>query len=151
MLINDIMKEKNITLPPFNKPAANYSPAIKSGKLVFTAGQTPKYDGVLKYKGKVSNSNFEDGIKAAELCALNCLSVINKYIDGLENIVKIVKVSGFVNAETNFINHAKVLDGATNILSEIFGDNGLPARTAIGVDSLPGDAMVEIEMIVEIL
>jgi len=151
MLIKNRMKEKNINLPPFNNAAANYFPAIISGKLIFTAGQTPKYDGLLKYIGKVSDSNLNEGKKAAELCALNCLSVINKYVDGLENVVKIIKISGFVNAEKNFTNHAKVLDGATNILIKIFGDNGLPARTAIGVDSLPGNAMVEIEMIAEIL
>jgi len=150
MLIKNKLKEKNIELPPFNNAAANYTPAVISGNLIFTAGQTPKYDGVLIHKGKVDDTDYDKGIKASRLCALNCLSIISSYAGGLDNVSRIVKVNGFVNASSDFTMHAKVLDGATNLLVELFGELGRPARSAVGVASLPGDATVEIEMIVEL-
>ena len=150
MIIKKRIDELNIELPPFNKAAANYSPAVKSGNLIYTAGQTPKYKGVLQYKGALNDLNYSEGIKAAELCVLNCLSIIQEYANGLDNIEQIVKVSGFINADPDFTKHAIVLDGATNLLVKVFGDKGRPARSAVGMSSLPGNAMIEIEMVVEL-
>lgn len=150
MSIEERLKILNIELPPFNLAAANYTPAVQSGNLIFTAGQTPKVNGTLKYVGKVDESNCQKGIEAAELCALNCLSIVKEYAGSLDNIEKIVKMSGFVNATEDFTKHALVMDGATDILVQIFGDCGRPARSAVGMGSLPGNATVEIEMIVEL-
>lgn len=150
MTVEERLRENNIVLPAFNKAVANYSPAVKSGELIFTAGQTPRVNGALKYTGKVSNDSYEQGIKAAEICILNCLGIIDHYANGLENVARIVKISGFINAEEDFTKHAIVMDGATNLLVKVFGDAGRPARTAVGVSSLPGDATVEVEMIVEV-
>lgn len=151
MTIDEKLKSLGIQLPPFNKAAANYESAIKSGSLIFTAGQTPKINGDLQYKGKLDNSDISLGKEAARLCALNCLSIIEASIGSLDNIVKIVKVTGYVNATPEFTQHAKVIDGATDILVELFGDKGRPARSSVGVSSLPGDAMCEVEMIVEVI
>ncbi|MCT4584479.1 MAG: RidA family protein [Peptostreptococcaceae bacterium] len=151
MCIEERLKNKNIILPPFNNAVANYSPAVKTQSLIFTAGQTPRYNGELKYKGKLNNQNIKKGMEAARLCVLNCLSIIKEYAGGLDNIVQIVKINGFVNSEADFIHHAKVMNGATDLLVDIFGDIGRPARSSVGTNSLPGDAMVEVEMIVEIL
>lgn len=150
MTIRERMIKENIKLPPFNKAVANYLPAVRSGNLIFTAGQTPKINGVLRYKGKVDDDDYQKGIDAAELCALNCISVIEECIGNLENVKRIIKVSGFVNAVPEFTKHAIVMDGATDILVKIFGDNGIPVRSAVGMSSLPGDATIEIEMIVEV-
>jgi len=150
MTIKNRLDDLKIELPPFNNAAANYLPAIRSGNLVFTAGQTPKIKGILQYTGQVRDNNIEDGQNAAKLCALNCLSILDECAGGLDNISRIIKVTGFVNAEYGFEKHAKVLDGATNMLVDVFGEIGRPARSAIGVASLPGNAMCEIEMVVEL-
>ena len=150
MYIEKKLEELGIELPPFNHAAANYSPITRSGQLLFTAGQTPKLKGVLQYKGKVSDTDCERGVDAAKLCTLNCLSIINTYIGGLDNISKIVKITGFVNSTWDFTKHAQIMDGATDLLVSLFGDAGRPARSSVGVYSLPGDATVEVEMIVEL-
>ena len=150
MSIPEVKKPMGITLPPFNAAAANYSPAIITGNLLFTAGQTTRYAGVMQYMGQVNDANIPEGYQAARTCALNCLGIVNALGGGLENIARIVKVTGFVNCGATFHSQAKVLDGATDLLVELFGDAGRPARSAVGVVSLPGNSMVEIEMIVEL-
>lgn len=150
MSVEGKLKALGIELPPFNHAAANYSPVVSSGQLIFTAGQTPKLKGVLQYKGKISNADYEKGVDAARLCTLNCLSIIDTYVGGLDKISKIVKITGFVNSTWDFTKHALVMDGATDLLVSIFGDAGRPARSAVGVYSLPGDATVEVELLVEL-
>ena len=148
MSIKERMNNLGIELPQFNPPAANYVPVICSGNLAFTAGQTPKIAGELQFKGKVTS--IEEGYQAARLCVLNCLGHLNNLNGGLENIARIVKVVGFVNSSTDFTSQSKVIDGASDLLCQVFGEAGRHARSAVVVAALPGNAMCEVELIVEL-
>jgi enamine deaminase RidA (YjgF/YER057c/UK114 family) len=145
------IKELGFELPQAPTPLASYVPTVRSGNLVFTAGQVPVKDGKLIYAGKVGKDiSAEDAQKAAQICALNCLSVVKAEIGSLENIKRIVKISVFVNSAEGFTEQPKVANGASDLLVEIFGEAGKHARSAVGVNELPIDAAVEIEMIAEI-
>ena len=144
------VEELEISLPPFNHAAANYSPAIRTGNMIITAGQTTRFAGMMQYTGRVNDKNLDDGYKAAKLCALNCLGVLDTLAGGLDNISQIIKITGFVNCDTTFTKHAMVMDGATDLLHSIFGNNGRPARSSVGVISLPGNSMCEIELFAEL-
>lgn len=133
------------------KPLASYIPVIKVGNLVFTAGQIPLKDGALAYEGKVGKDiTIEEGVKAALLCTINCLSVIKTEIGSLDNIKRIVKVTVFVNSADGFTDQPKVANGASDLLVSVFGEAGKHVRSAVGVSELPIDSSVEIEMIVEV-
>jgi enamine deaminase RidA (YjgF/YER057c/UK114 family) len=145
------IKELGFELPQAPTPLASYVPTVRSGNLVFTAGQVPVKDGKLIYAGKVGKDiSAEDAQKAAQICALNCISVVKAEIGSLENIKRIVKISVFVNSAEGFTEQPKVANGASDLLVEIFGEAGKHARSAVGVNELPIDAAVEIEMIAEI-
>jgi enamine deaminase RidA (YjgF/YER057c/UK114 family) len=132
------------------KPLASYIPATKVGNLIFTAGQIPLKEGALVYEGKVgSDITLEEGVKAAALCTINCLSVIKSEIGSLDNIKRIIKVTVFVNSAEGFTDQPKVANGASDLLVSVFGDAGKHVRSAVGVSELPIDSSVEIEMIVE--
>ena len=148
MSIYERLMALGLELPPFNPPAANYVPVVCCGNMAYTAGQTPKLAGVLQYKGKVVS--VEEGYQAARLCALNCLGQLDKMDGGLDNIARIVKVVGFVNSVPDFTAQSGVLDGASDLLGGLFGEAGRHARSAVGVAALPGDAMCEVEMVVEL-
>ncbi len=151
MSFEDKIKELGHELKEPPKPLASYIPVTKSGKLVFTAGQIPITDGTLKFAGKVGKDlTVEEGMKAAELCAVNCLNVIKSEIGSLENIEKIVKVTVFVNSPPGFTEQPKVANGASDFLVNIFGDKGKHVRSAVGVNELPINSAVEVEMIVEV-
>jgi enamine deaminase RidA (YjgF/YER057c/UK114 family) len=149
------VKEKlaslGLTLPTAAAPVAAYVPAVKTGNLVFTAGQLPVVDGKLVLTGKVgSDVTPEDAKKMAEICALNALAAISLVAD-IDQIEKIVRVGGFVNGVPGFVAIPAVVNGASELLIKLFGDvNGKHARTAVGVAELPLDAPVEIEMVVQI-
>jgi enamine deaminase RidA (YjgF/YER057c/UK114 family) len=148
-MIEEKINQLGFTLPTAPKPLASYIPAVKSGDLVFTAGQLPIKDGSLVFKGKLGKElNEDDGKKAAQLCALNCLSVIKNEIETLDNIDRIIKLTVFVSSSEGFINHPQVANGASDLIKEIFGENGKHVRSAVGVAELPLNAPVEIEMIV---
>ena len=148
-MIEEKINQLGFTLPAAPKPLASYIPAVKSGNLVFTAGQLPIKDGSLVFKGKLGKDlNEEDGKKAAQLCALNCLSVIKNEIESLDNIDRIIKLTVFVSSSKGFINHPQVANGASDLIKDIFGENGKHVRSAVGVAELPLNAPVEIEMIV---
>ena len=148
-MIEEKINQLGFTLPAAPKPLASYIPAVKSGDLVFTAGQLPIKDGSLVFKGKLGKDlNEEDGKKAAQLCALNCLSVIKNEIESLDNIDRIIKMTVFVSSSEGFINHPQVANGASDLIKDIFGENGKHVRSAVGVAELPLNAPVEIEMIV---
>ena len=133
------------------KPLASYIPVTKVGNLVFTAGQIPLKDGALAYEGKVGKDvTLEEGVKAALLCTVNCLSVIKTEIGSLDNIKRIVKVTVFVNSADGFTDQPKVANGASDLLVSVFGEAGEHVRSAVGVSELPIDSSVEIEMIVEV-
>ena len=150
-MIEEILKEKGLEIPKAPKPLAAYIPATKVGSLVFTAGQIPMKDGKLVYEGKVGKDiSVETAQKAAELCLLNGLSVIKSIIGNLDNITKIVKATVFVNSADGFTDQAKVANGASELLVEIFGEKGKHVRSAVGVNELPINSAVEIELIVEV-
>lgn len=151
MKIEAKLKSMGLELPEVPKPVAAYVPAIKEGDLVFTSGQIPLVNGELKYKGKVGKDFTEaEGYAAAKICALNCLSVIKSQIGSLDNIKQIIKVVGFVNSADDFYMQPKVINGASEFLGELFGEKGQHARSAVGVNALPLNATVEVEMIVKI-
>ncbi len=145
------IKELGYELPEAPKPLASYVPTSRTGNLIFTAGQIPVLNGELKYSGKICDAGtIADGVKAAEIAALNCLSVIKAEAGSLDKIKQIVKITVFVNSTEGFTDQAKVANGASDLLVKIFGDAGKHARSAVGVSELPINASVEIEMIAEI-
>lgn len=150
-MIEDKIKELGYQLPEAPKPLAAYIPALKVDNLVFTSGQLPFVNGELKLKGKVgAQVTEENGIKAAEICALNCLAAIKSVTGSLDKIDQIVKLTAFINSSDFFTAQPKIANGASELLVKIFGDKGKHARSAVGVSELPLDAPVEIEMIVKL-
>ena len=145
------MKELEISLPTPPKPAGSYIPIVTSGNLVFVSGQIPMESGQMKYQGKVPDiQSIQNAKNASKLCIINALSQLNAYFGTLENVEKIVRISGFVNSEESFLDHPKVINAASELLVDIFGEKGKHSRIAVGVSSLPLNATVEIDMIVEI-
>lgn len=139
-----------LQLPPVAPPAGAYLPAVVSGNLVFTAGQIPLVDGKLIATGKVgANLTAEEGKAIAARCCLNAIAAVESVIGDLDRIKRVVKVVGFVSSTPEFTAQPSVLNGASELLEQIFGDAGRHARSAVGVASLPLDAPVEVELIVE--
>jgi enamine deaminase RidA (YjgF/YER057c/UK114 family) len=151
MSIKEKLASLGLTLPTAAAPVAAYVPAVRTGNLVFTAGQLPVVDGKLVLTGKVgSDVTPEDAKKMAEICALNALAAISLVVD-IDQIEKIVRVGGFVNGAPGFVAIPAVINGASEFLIKLFGDvNGKHARTAIGVAELPLNAPVEVEMVVKL-
>jgi len=150
-MIEDRLNELGIMLPIPPNPAGSYIPVIVSGKLAFVSGQIPVKDGQVVYQGKVlNNESIADAQSAAKLCIINGLSQLNAYFGTLDNLVKIIKISGFVNSAKDFFDHPKIINTASDLLVDIFGEKGKHSRIAVGVSSLPLNATVEIDMIVEI-
>jgi len=149
--IKEKLSSLGLTLPATSAPVAAYVPAVKTGNLVFTAGQLPVVDGKLVLTGKVgSDVTPEDAKKMAEICALNALAAISLVAD-IDQIEKIVRVGGFVNGAPGFVAIPAVINGASELLIKLFGDvNGKHARTAVGVAELPLNAPVEVEMVVQL-
>lgn len=148
--IEEKLKELGITIPEPAKPVAAYVPAVVSGNLVYTAGQIPLKDGQLAFKGKVGQDlTLEQGYEAAKVCTLNCLAAIKGVLGSLDRVKRIVKVTGFVNSAPGFTDQPKVVNGASELLVQVFGEQGKHARSAVGVAELPLNAAVEVEMIVE--
>mgnify|MGYP003986779107 FL=1 len=144
------LKELGITLPEAPIPAGNYIPAVKTGNLLFISGQIPLENGKVAYTGKVSDANLETAQKSAKSCAINILAQIKREAGSLDKVTKIVKLSGFVNSVPEFTQHPKVINPASDLMFEVFGENGKHARVALGAGSLPLDSMTEIDAIVEI-
>lgn len=144
------LAELGLALPPVAAPAGSYLPAVRSGNLVFTSGQLPLVDGALLATGKVGADVTAD--RARELagtCALNALAAIDALV-GLDAVVRVVKVVGFVASVAGFTGQPGVVNGASELLGEVFGDAGRHARSAVGVAVLPLDAPVEVELVVEV-
>ena len=151
MSIKEKLASIGLSLPVASAPVAAYVPAVKSGNLVFTAGQLPVVDGKLVKEGKVgSDVTADDAKEFAQLCALNALAAISLVAE-LDQIERVVRVGGFVNCAPGFTAIPGVVNGASELLIKIFGDvNGKHARTAVGVAELPLNAPVEIEMVVQL-
>lgn len=145
------LKELGITVPAPAKPVAAYVPAVKDGNYVYTSGQIPLVEGQLKFQGKVGKDlPLEQGYEAAKVCAINCLAAIKGVIGSLDNVEQIVKVVGFVNSAPGFTDQPKVINGASELVGQVFGKAGEHARSAVGVSELPINSAVEVEMIVKV-
>lgn len=145
------LAELGLTLPTVAAPLAAYVPAARSGDLVWTSGQLPFVDGTLVATGKVGAEVDPDAAAdLARTCALNALAAIKAEIGDLDAIVRVVKVVGFVASAPSFTGQPGVINGASNLLGEVFGDAGKHARSAVGVAVLPLDAPVEVEIVVQV-
>ena len=151
MSIKAKLAELGLTLPEAALPVAAYVPAVRTGNIVFTAGQLPLVDGKIPFVGKVgSDVTPEQAKDMAQVCALNALAAISLVAD-IDQIEKIVRVGGFVNGIPGFVAIPAVINGASELLIKLFGEvNGKHARTAIGVAELPLNAPVEVEMVVQL-
>ena len=151
MGIVEKIREFGYELPEVSKPIGAYIPALRLGNLVMTSGMLPIKDGKLAYTNEIGGvfHNIEDGYQAAKLCVLNGLAAINQLVP-LDNIERIIKVTGYVNSAKSFTDQPKVINGASDFLVEIFGESGRHVRAAVGVNELPLGASVEIEFIVQV-
>ncbi len=150
MSANQRISELGIVLPQVATPAGAYVPAVVSGNLVFTAGQIPLVDGKLAATGKVGKDlTAEQAKEIARICALNAVAAVKSVIGDLDRVKKVVKVVGFVSSDPSFSQQPAVVNGASELLEQIFGEKGIHARSAVGVAVLPLDAPVEVELIVE--
>ena len=151
MSIQSKLAELGLTLPVAAAPVAAYVPAVRTGNLVFTAGQLPLVDGKIPFIGKVgSDVTPEQAKDMAQICALNALAAISLVAD-IDQIERVVRVGGFVNGIPGFVAIPQVINGASELLIKLFGEvNGKHARTAIGVAELPLKAPVEVEMVVQL-
>jgi enamine deaminase RidA (YjgF/YER057c/UK114 family) len=146
------LAELGLTLPGVPTPAAAYVPAVRTGQHVYTAGQLPFVDGKLPATGKLgAEVSAEDGAKYARIAALNALAAAASVAGGLDNIARIVKVTGFVASAPEFTGQPQVINGASELLIDVFGDAGKHARSAVGMAVLPLDTPVEVEIIVELV
>lgn len=150
MSVSARLGELGIELPEVAKPLASYVPAVRSGNLVYTAGQLPMQAGKLAATGKVgAGVTPEEGKALARVCALNALAAVDSVV-GIDAVTQVVKVIGFVASTPGFNGQPGVLNGASDLLAEVFGDRGSHARSAVGVSELPLDAPVEVELVVEV-
>ena len=151
MTAEEKIRELGLELPDNIRPQGAYTPGVICGNILYTAGQTPRKDGVLQYTGKAGTDlTLEEEQAAARICALNCLGIIRSAAGSLDRVKRIVKVTGFIASGEGFTAQPKALDGASLFLQEVFGEKAVAARSAVGVYALPGNAPVEVEMIVEL-
>lgn len=149
------LTDLGIALPQVAAPVAAYVPAVQSGQMVYTSGQLPLVSGNLPLTGKVGEDpglvSPDDAAGLARTCALNAVAAAGALLDGdLDRIVRVVKVVGFVSSDPGFTGQPAVINGASNVLGEVFGEAGVHARSAVGVAVLPLDAPVEVELIFEV-
>jgi enamine deaminase RidA (YjgF/YER057c/UK114 family) len=146
------LAELGVALPTPAAPVANYVPFVRTGTLLVVSGQICLgADGKLVAKGKLGDSvSVEDGQKAARACAINLLAQVKAAVGDLDKVVRVVRLGGFVNSAPTFVDGPKVLNGASDLMVEVFGDKGRHARSTVGVAALPADAAVEVEGIFEV-
>jgi len=152
LLIDDRLRFLGIELPKPSTPGANYVPYVRSGDLVFLTGQLPQWNGERKYIGKVGREfSVDEGKKAARMCALNLIAHLRVALDGdLDKVVRCVRITGFVNSAPDFYAHPQVINGASDVLVDVFGDAGRHARLSVGVAALPYDQAVEVDAMFEV-
>ena len=145
------IEELGLKVPGVAKPVAAYVPGVKVDKFIYTSGQVPLVNDKLAYIGHVgAEVTLEEAYEAAKICSLNCLAVVKEMAGGLDNVEQIVKITGFVNCVAGFDSLPKVVNGASELLGQIFGEKGAHARSAVGVSELPLNAPCEVEMIVKV-
>ena len=147
-MIQEKLSSLGISLPIAPEPSGSYLAVVISGNLAFVAGQIPMEGKQVKFRGKVDS--IEVGQEAARLCTINALAQLKSSLGSLDRIKRIIKVTGFVNCDPSFVDHSKVINGASDLLVNIFGEKGKHARSAVGVSSLPLNSTVEVEFIVEV-
>ena len=150
--IDNRLAELGINLPVPAKPVANYVPWVRTGNLVFISGQVPLENGKVAYSGHLGDTvSLEDGAKSARLCAINVIAQLKDACGGdLDRVKRVVKLVGFVNATATFADHPKVINGASDLMVEVFGDKGRHARSAVASPSLPLGVATEVEAIIEV-
>ncbi len=150
--VDQRLEELGIEIPTPAAPVANYVGWVKSGNLVFTAGQVPLKDGAFQYQGVVGKDvSVEDAAEAAKLCAINIIAQVKDACGGdLSKVKRVVKLVGFVNGVPEFQDQPKVINGASDLMVAVFGERGKHARSAVGAGSLPLNVSVEIEAVVEV-
>jgi len=150
MSVAERLSELGLELPAVTKPVAAYVPAVVTGNLVYTSGQLPFVSGALEVTGKVgAEVSAEEAARSARVCALNALAAAESAIGSLDRVTRVVKVLGFVASAPDFTGQPGVVNGASELLGEVFGEPGRHARSAVGVAVLPLDAPVEVEVILE--
>jgi enamine deaminase RidA (YjgF/YER057c/UK114 family) len=146
MTIAARLAELGITLPTPPAPVASYVPLVRAGDFLIVSGQIPLEDGKLKYTGKLgADVDLATGQAAARLCAINLLAQVQAALGSLDNVVRVVRLGGFIACTPDFSDHSKIVNGASDLMVALFGDLGRHARTSIGVSSLPMNAAVEVE------
>jgi len=151
MSVEAKLKELGLELPEVAKPVAAYVPAVREGDLIFTSGQVPLVKGKLIYSGVLGRElTVEQGYEAARICCLNCLAAAASLAGGLDKVERIIKVTGFVASAPDFTSQPQVVNGASELLVQLFGQAGQHARSAVGLVALPLAAPVEVEMIVKV-
>ncbi|MDH3618272.1 MAG: RidA family protein [Nitrosopumilus sp.] len=150
-MIEEKIESLGIKLPKPPTPAGSYVAVVKTGNLLFISGQIPMVDGKLLYTGKVTDENLETAQNSAKTCAINILAQLKRELGDFERVSKIVRLSGFVNSDPEFSQHPKVINAASDLLFEVFGEKGIHSRIAVGVANLPLNSMTEIDAIVEVI
>lgn len=151
MAVNERIRKLGLTLPPPPKPVGSYIPAVRVDHLLFLSGMIPLSGGTLAWEGRVGEAlTIQEAQQAAQMALLNALAVIQAELGGLERVERIVRLGGFVASSRDFIQQPQVLNGVSDLLVEIFGEAGRHARMAVGVDVLPLNAPVELELIVSV-
>lgn len=151
MNVENRLKEKGVELPEAPKPMGAYVPAVVVGPFAFVSGEKASKGGVMQYRGKVGGQlTIEEGYAAARICGVNCLAALKSAIGDLDRVERVVKVTGYVNSGKGFNQQPKVVNGASELFLEAFGEAGQHARVAVGVNELPDDSPVEIAMIVKL-
>jgi enamine deaminase RidA (YjgF/YER057c/UK114 family) len=150
MSVNDKLKELGITLPPVATPAAAYVPYVRTGNLVFVSGHIAKKEGKPWVGQLGKNMSTEEGKAAARAIAIDLMGTLNAATGGLDKVTRIVKLLGLVNSTGEFTEHHLVVNGASELFAQVFGDKGSHARSAFGVAQIPTGACVEIELIAEV-
>ena len=145
------LKELKIELPKAAAPVANYVPCVQVGNILFVSGQVTFWNGERKFIGKVGKDiSLEDAQKAARLCAMNILAQAKAFLGSLDRVKRVAMVQGFVNGVPEFVDHPKVVNGASDLFVELFGDAGKHARFAVGAGSLPSNVAVEVAAVLEV-
>ena len=148
IMIEEKLSSLGISLPVPPAPAGSYVPVVVSGNLAFVAGQIPAEGNHIKFRGKVVS--IEIGQQAALLCTINALAQLKSSLGSLDRVKQVIKLTGFINCDPTFADHPKVINGASDLLVQLFGEKGKHARVAVGVSSLPLDSAVEIDLLIEI-
>jgi|TARA_B100001142_G_scaffold267709_1_gene272580 enamine deaminase RidA (YjgF/YER057c/UK114 family) len=148
-MIEEKLNSLKITLPNPPTPAGSYIPAVKTGNLLFISGQIPMEDGKVLFTGKVTDNNIDTAQKSAKMCAINLIAQMKRELGNLDKVTRIVRLSGFVNSDSEFYQHPKVINAASDLIFEVFGDKGKHSRIAVGVACLPLNSMTEIDAIIE--